>query len=525
MVTFQDMEQPVLPLNLGIVGGGRPCVFFLELSRKELFPHLNIKFVGVCDPDPKAVGMRLAKKMGITATTRFQDLFDIPDINGIVELTNDPDILIELIRQRPRGIGIIEHNLSWFLRQFYHMNQQLKTSQNRAMLEKMSSDFLIQQSNAAVVMLNTDYTIVEANEAYLKAVGKTKQEVVGAHCYEVSHGLSSPCMDLHAHVSCPMEESLRTGKSAHVIHEHPTGRNHPQFCNMVTYPLKGKDGQILRIIEIWRDITDQIAFSWERRLKALKDDTKRVIQEDRMISLGKLVASCVHEINNPIQGLLTFSHMMKEILEEKKPGKKDLDQFKHYLTLMARELERCGDIVSGLLSFSRASGGDHVPVDVIGVIQQVVDLTQHKMELGSISLTFAAPDQPLMIRGDINQLQQCFLNLVFNAIEAMPSGGELLITLAALKPEKKIQVRVRDTGTGIETQDLDAVFDPFFTTKPPGEGTGLGLSIVHGVVRDHGGNITVESRPGEGTLFCLDFPWEVRGEVRGDAPGGNDRLM
>ena len=140
-------------------------------------------------------------------------------------------------------------------------------------------------------------------------------------------------------------------------------------------------------------------------------------------------------------------------------------------------------------------------VDVIGVIQQVVDLTRHKMELGSISLTFNAPDHPLMIRGDINQLQQCFLNLVFNAIEAMPSGGELLITLAALKPEKKIQIRVRDTGTGIETQDLDAVFDPFFTTKPPGEGTGLGLSIVHGVVRDHGGSITVESRPGEGTLF------------------------
>ncbi|MEZ4604549.1 MAG: PAS domain-containing protein [Desulfobacterales bacterium] len=266
--------------------------------------------------------------------------------------------MIELIRQRPRGIsGIIEHNLSWFLRQFYHMNQQLKTSQNRAMLEKMSSDFLIQQSNAAVVMLNTDYTIVEANEAYLKAVGKTKQEVVGAHCYEVSRGLSSPCMDLHAHVSCPMEESLRTGKSAHVIHEHPTGRNHPQFCNMVTYPLKGKDGQILRIIEIWRDITDQIAFSWERRLKALKDDTKRVIQEDRMISLGKLVASCVHEINNSDSGAVDVQPYDEGDLEEKRPGERPGDQFKHYLTLMARELNVAGILFPGCFHFPGRPAG------------------------------------------------------------------------------------------------------------------------------------------------------------------------
>lgn len=507
----QDLEQPVWPLNLAIVGGGKPSIFFLELSQKNLFPNLNIRFVAVCDQDHDAVGMKLARKMGIYTTTRFQDLFTLPDItiNGIVELTNDPEVLMELIRLRPKEIGIIEHNLGWFIRQFHHMNEALRTSQNKVVLEKMSSDFLIQQSNAAVVMLNTDYTIVEANDAYLKAVGRKKEDVVGAHCYEVSHGLTSPCSDLHADISCPMAETLRTGKSAHVIHEHPTGLNHPQFCNLVTYPLKGKDGQILRIIEIWRDITEQLSFSWEKRLAALKDDTKRVIQEDRMISLGKLVASCVHEINNPIQGLLTFSHLMHDILEEKAPDRKDLDQFRHYLALMISELERCGNIVSGLLSFSRTPASSHQAVDLNGIMDQVIELTRHKMVLSNVELTVSRPDTPLIIRGDVNQLQQCFLNLVFNAIEAMPAGGVLCITAEKAAPEKKILIKVRDSGTGIDPKDLDAVFDPFFTTKPPGEGTGLGLSIVHGVVREHGGDVTVNSQPGKGTLFCLAFPVEI----------------
>ena len=173
-------------------------------------------------------------------------------------------------------------------------------------MQKMSSDFLIQQSNAAIAVLNTDFTIAEANEAYLKMVKQAKEDVLGGYCYEIYYGLSAPCSSSRPTLKCPMLETLKTGKTAHVIHEFPKSKDEPTYCDIVTHPLKERNGEIFRIIEIWRDITEEISSRWEEKTKELKADLNKMVQEDRMMSLGKLSASCVHEINNPIQGLVDF---------------------------------------------------------------------------------------------------------------------------------------------------------------------------------------------------------------------------
>ena len=111
-----------------------------------------------------------------------------------------------------------------------------------------------------------------------------------------------------------------------------------------------------------------------------------------------------------------------------------------------------------------------------------------------------------MVKGDANRLQQVLLNLIFNAIEAMPEGGELCITSCLVKNDKEIQIEIRDSGHGIPEKQINHIFDPFFTTKKEGEGTGLGLSIVYGVVNNHGGKIQATSQENEGTLFILNFP-------------------
>ncbi|MBW1945195.1 MAG: PAS domain-containing sensor histidine kinase, partial [Deltaproteobacteria bacterium] len=239
---------------------------------------------------------------------------------------------------------------------------------------------------------------------------------------------------------------------------------------------------------------------------ALKADLRKLVQEDRMISLGKLVASSVHEINNPIQGLLTFSHLMQEILKEGAPGPDDLKKFQYYLSLMSSELERCGNIISGLLSFSRQSSMEYKDVDLNEVLGQVISLTSHKMEIQNIQLRKKFSSSPLMVNGDVNQLQQCFLNLIFNAIEAMPQGGQLSVISEWDNEQKNARLEFRDTGCGISEKNLDHIFDPFFTTKEEGAGTGLGLSIMHGVVKAHKGEIKVKSRVGKGSSFILNFP-------------------
>jgi two-component system NtrC family sensor kinase len=493
-------------INLAIVGGGRACKYFLDLLRSESFTYLKINIVGVCDINPEAEGLVLAKELGIYTTDNFQDVFKLKNLDSIIELTGKKDVLLEIIRLRPKGVGVLEHNIGRLMRRLFEIDQRLSSAEKQLVFEKNFSDFLIQQSTGAIVILNTNFEIVETNDAYLKEVNKSKEEVIGRYCYEISHGYKVPCSSSRPDMKCPVVETLRTGRSAHVIHEHPGTGGHFKFCNLVTYPLRDQNGEIYRIIEVWRDITEQLSYRWDKQVKELKSDLQKLVQEDRMISLGKLAASCAHEINNPIQGLLTFSDLMQDILAEGKPSSEDLERFKRHLSFMSKELERCGNIISGLLSFARESPREYKEIDLNEVLEAVLALTRHKMKLRNVDLTTRLYPGLLMIKGDERELQQCFLNLIFNAIEAMPKGGQLQIISELDGDKKNVRVEVQDTGYGIPEENLEHIFDPFFTTKSEGKGTGLGLSIAYGVTKNHKGNIKINSKVGEGCSFVLTFP-------------------
>ncbi|OGR21937.1 MAG: hypothetical protein A3J85_00005 [Desulfobacula sp. RIFOXYA12_FULL_46_16] len=257
-------------------------------------------------------------------------------------MTGNSDVLCEVIRLRPEGVGVLEYNISRIFRDLFDVNKRLKSARNELKsteqdlsAEKMLSSFLIQQSTAAIVILNTDFTIIDANEAYLETVKKAKGQVMGAHCYEISHNIKVPCSSAFSGVKCPMVETVRIGKNVHVIHDHPGPDGKPRYCNLSTYPIKNDRGEVIQIIEFWRDITDEFSYRWNKRVRELESDIQKLVQEDRMISLGKLAASCVHEINNPIQGLIIFSHYMLEILAQGNPSPENLENFKNHLTLMS----------------------------------------------------------------------------------------------------------------------------------------------------------------------------------------------
>ena len=500
-----DFEQP--NLKLAIVGGGKVCKSFLELLQHiPPLPEITFEILGVSDPNPDAEGLRFAEKLGIFTTSTFTDLFTIPNLDGFVELTNDENLLLEVTRKKPRGLWVMGHDLARIIIWFIRMHGRSKEQEQEVSHVRMVSEFLLQHGNERIVLLSPDFTILEASEAYLQAVQKIRNEVVGKHCYEITHGFSSPCSEWDSDVTCPMMQTLKTGESAHAIHEHATDWGNAIFCDLETYPVHNDRGELVRVIEIWRDITDELSPKWERRLKDLKTGMGKLVQEDRMISLGQLSASCVHEINNPIQGLLTFSHLMRTILNEGDPSPKDLAQFKEYLELMSSELERCGKIISGLLSFSRESSMETRDLDLNVIIKSVIELTRHRIQLQGIDLEVVYSGPLLMVRGDVNELQQCFLNLIFNAIDAMPDGGHLSVT-SDVDPDKGCaRVTFLDTGCGIEEKDMDHVFDPFFTTKGEGKGTGLGLSIVYGVVKGLEGTIQIESKVNRGSKIVLCFP-------------------
>ncbi|MBI4773399.1 MAG: PAS domain-containing protein [Deltaproteobacteria bacterium] len=494
------------PQNLAIVGGGRTCKFFLKLFSLNAFTRFKIKVVGVCDTNPEAEGYRMARDMGIYTTTDLRELLQIEDLNAVIESTNSREVLYDLIKLRPERVGILELNIARWLLQFVAVDQKRRPLEQQVLFEKMISEFLIQQVTQRILVLNTDFTIAEANAACLESIQKTRKDVIGAPCYSVIRGFNAPCASTDFGLTCPMLETIRTGRSSRVIEPDLKADDPLSYSEIVTYPIKDPNGDIVRIIEIWRDISRDISSQWIQRQKESKADLDKLIQEDRLISLGKLVASCVHEINNPIQGLITFSHIILDILKEGKIGPEDAEQLRKFAELMSTELERCGAIVSGLLSFSRESSMEYRDTNLNDVLTAVLNLTRHRIKLQDIELKVELAPDMLSIHGDANKLQQCFLNLIFNSIEAMPSGGRLEI-ISRLDPKlESVSVEIHDTGVGISPENLDHIFDPFFTTKPMGEGTGLGLSIVYGVVKSHGGKVAVNSRVNEGTNFILQFP-------------------
>lgn len=261
-----------------------------------------------------------------------------------------------------------------------------------------------------------------------------------------------------------------------------------------------EEGQEIGIVGFFRDLRDI------RKMAQDFADQARMLQQDKMISLGKLAASVVHEINNPLAGILNYMRLMTKILGRGTFSSEAAEKFRSYLSVAEAEVSRCSKIVSNLLAFSRTSKLEFSEVNITDLLQRSLMLSEHKLMLQNIAIeTHISPDMP-SVMGDFNQLQQCIINLIFNAIDAMPQGGRLDIESSFDARKGLVEIRVRDTGCGIAKEDIPYIFDPFFTTKKEGKGLGLGLSTVYGIIDRHKGTISVQSEPGQGTVFTIRLP-------------------
>ena len=243
-----------------------------------------------------------------------------------------------------------------------------------------------------------------------------------------------------------------------------------------------------------------------RRLEQEMLDQARVLHQDKMISLGRLAASVVHEINNPLAGVLNYMGLMRRILEKGALSVDRQNKFKEYLELVESETRRCSRIVSGLLTFSRKSSPSVEAVQIEDLVNRCMLLSRHKLDLHHITSEVSVAARLPAVKGDINQLQQCLINIIFNAMDAMPDGGSLKIQVDLDTSDRFVNIAVSDTGIGIAPADLPHIFEPFYTTKKEGYGVGLGLSTVYGIIEKHGGTVQVENQAGSGATFTVRLP-------------------
>ncbi len=239
--------------------------------------------------------------------------------------------------------------------------------------------------------------------------------------------------------------------------------------------------------------------------KALSEDM--VIQSSKMAALGKMAAGIAHEINNPLAVIGEKAGWMKDLLaEEDVAGSQKLKEFEEAVGKIEAHVDRAKKVTHRLLGFARRMEPVLERVDVNRTLKDTVEFLENDSRYRSINIHIdPQPDLP-GIMSDSSQLQQVFLNILNNAIDAIGKGGEIRIETSYLSRNHEIMIRITDNGPGIPKENIDKIFDPFFTTKKVGEGTGLGLSIVYSIVEKLGGRITVASEMGRGTSFIIYFP-------------------
>ncbi len=243
---------------------------------------------------------------------------------------------------------------------------------------------------------------------------------------------------------------------------------------------------------------DSMADAVAQREEQIKLATRQQIgRSEKLASIGRLAAGIAHEINNPLTGVLTFAHLLRNKANMDAQDREDLD-------LIINETSRVAEIVSGLLDFAREKPVKKEPLDVNDAIRRTIRLIGGQKQFKDILINEELPEDLPVVQGDMNQFQQVLLNLCLNACEAMPDGGTL--TLRTGQRDRQVVIQVADTGYGIRKEHLDQIFEPFFSTKPVGKSTGLGLSVSYGIIEQHGGSLEVESTEGHGAVFTITLP-------------------
>jgi two-component system, NtrC family, sensor kinase len=293
---------------------------------------------------------------------------------------------------------------------------------------------------------------------------------------------------------------------AEFVEEFYRVRQNPGIHNLYKFRLNTPAGEVRTINAAIAPLVTR-KFNVIGRLLIMDDITERVeleaqlAQSDKLSSIGLLAAGVAHEVNTPLAVISSYTQMLSKQL------KQDV-QKAALLEKITRQTFRASEIVSNLLNFSRTSGAEFGNVDVNKVVTDTLALLEHQLKTSRIVVENELAPQLPPIQGNTGRLQQVFLNLFLNAKDAMPGGGRLRV---ATSNGAGVTVTVTDTGSGIAPEHIARIYDPFFTTKTaqdPGQkrGTGLGLSVTYGIIQEHAGKIRVESRPGEGTTFYLDFP-------------------
>ena len=395
-------------MRIAIVGGGTRCLYLMEMIRKHTFHTISPVVVAVAEIKDNTPALFSARQRGLFTTNDYNDFFKRDDIDLIVELTGNLDIYNDILQKKARNVRAIAHTTALLFWEIFnssdlHQKVDRKLQETQALYYAMSND-MIQED---MMVIGLDYRILDANAAMVRKLGMRRDEIKGRFCYEVTHHLDSPCSGDHH--PCPLMQAVEVRKPTQTTHIHLDKNENELHVSISCYPLI-EEKEVIGVIEISKDISQDIRVQ------------KAMMQQEKMVSIGRLSAGVAHEINNPLTTILTSSMLAQEEIEPDHPIYEELKT-------IANEALRCRKIVKSLLDFARHSEPVKKEYDLNEIVQESFILTRKQAAFKDVTVHVNLSEGLPSVSVDKDQIQQVIINLVLNAIEATQPGGSVsLIT-------------------------------------------------------------------------------------------------
>lgn len=367
---------------------------------------------------------------------------------------------------------------------------------------------VLETVNEGFIIVDREYRILAANRAFCEQVKMSAAEVVGKQCFEVSHHIGRPCYETGE--KCSVNMTFETGRAYDVIHTHYNSEGAPVYIETRSYPIKDASGEINSVIETTVNITERVKLE------------EQVRHSQKMKTVGQLAGGIAHDFNNILSAIVSYGHILLMKMED--------NNQRATVQKILDSADRASNLTKNLLAFSRKQKINRRPLGLNELVKNI----EHMIMVivgDNIKVKTVLTEEELTVLADGGQLDQVILNLVTNARDAMPNGGELLIKTETVNIDNDFirthgygetgryaVLTIIDTGVGMDSTTSEKIFEPFFTTKEVGEGTGLGLAMAYGITKQHKGYINVYSNSGEGATFRIYLPLAINDRIQqGDA--------
>ena len=334
--------------------------------------------------------------------------------------------------------------------------------------------------NDMVMVVDPEYRIIIANKRLSEMVGERREDIIGKRCFEVSHNRKNACIK-----NCPLKSVFENGSEKTISHTHTFWDGTRKYEEVSFRPIKDQNNNVVHVLEIIKDLTEN------------KKIETQLIHSEKLACMGEIAASLSHEINNPLSIITGF---VQRVLSKLNKGDEIVEEMK----IIEQECLRCSRILRDLLNFAGPGELQKNICDINDIVRAAIPLLDYKLKAHHIDVIEDLSPTPIYVKLDLHQFQQVLINILLNAIQSMPGGGKLHIKLNH-PANQRIELIIRDEGSGIAANDIHRIFDPFFSTKAE-EGTGLGLSLSKRIIEAHGGDIHAESEFGKGTSMIIHLP-------------------